>query len=208
MRRKGTLVAMFTTALVTLFAFSFAAGPAADASMESRSGVLWVTWILAGTIGIDRAFRDGGDGRLLEALLVAPASRAAIYYGRTASTYLFVLLIAAATLPLFLVLFAVTVPAAGAAWLAAVSALTLLGMTAAGVLLSAMTFALRGGEVLLRVLLLPLMIPALAAAVHGTSAVLAGGEPPARALVLLGAFDLVFLGAGHLLFEHVVEDQG
>ncbi len=206
MRRKGTLVAMATTALVTLFVFSFAIDPRRTEAAESRAGVLWVTWLLAGSVGIDRAFR--GDGRLLEGLLLAPAPRAALYYARTVSTFLFVFLIAAASLPMFLVFFDVSLGFAAVAWLAAMAGLALLGMSACGVLLSAMTWSLHGGDVLLRVLLLPMQLPAFAAAVSGTAAVLAGKEPDSRAILMLCAFDLVFLGAGHLLFEHVVDDIG
>ena len=168
--------------------------------------MLWVTWLLAGSVGIDRAFR--GDGRLLEGLLLAPAPRAAVYYARTVSTFLFVGLIAALSLPMFLVLFDVSISPSSIAWLAAMSALMLLGLSACGILLSAITWSLRGGDVLLRVLLLPMQLPAFAAAVSGTAAVLAGKEPDARVLAMLVAFDLLFLGAGHFLFEHVVEDIG
>jgi heme exporter protein B len=210
MARKGTLVAMGTTAVVTLFVFSFAIQmnviPPGRPQASVLAGVLWVTWLLAGTVGIDRAFR--GDGRVLEGLLLLPASRAALFYARTVSTFLFMLTIAAVSLPLFLIMFDAAVDAASAAWLAAVATLMLLGLAACGVLLSAMTWSLRGGDVLLRVLLLPMQIPAFAASVHGTTDVLSGRAPGVQAITMLLAFDLVFLGAGHFLFEHVVEDIG
>lgn len=206
MRRKGTLAAMGTTALVTLFVFSFAIDPTRTEAAQSRAGVLWVTWLLAGSVGIDRAFR--GDGRLLEALLLAPAARPALFYARVASVFLFVSAIALASLPLFFALFDVSLPFGAVLWLTGTALLALLGMAASGVLLSAMTWSLRAGDVLLRVLLLPMLLPAFAAAVNATSALLEGGSPSAEAFAMLGAFDLLFLGAGHLLFDHVTDDLG
>lgn len=210
MARKGTLIAMGTTALVTLFVFSFAIRmnqiPPGLPQASVLAGVLWVTWLLAGSVGIDRAFR--GDGRVLEGLLLAPAPRAALFYARVVSTFLFMLTIAAGSLPLFLLMFDATLGLGSLAWLAAVAVLMLLGLSACGVLLSAMTWSLRGGDVLLRVLLLPMQLPAFAASVHGTTEVIHGRPPGEHALTMLFAFDLVFLGAGHFLFEHVVEDIG
>lgn len=210
MARKGTLIAMGTTAVVTLFVFSFAIQmnliPPGRPQSSVLAGVLWVTWLLAGTVGIDRAFR--GDGRVLEGLLLLPAPRAALFYARTVSTFLFMLTIAAVSLPLFVGLFGAGIGPGAAVWLAAVAATMLLGLSACGVLLSAMTWSLPGGDVLLRVLLLPMQLPAFAAAVNGTTDVLAGNEPSLRALGMLVAFDFMFLGAGHFLFEFVVEDIG
>lgn len=208
LRRWNSIVPMALVALVTLFVFAFAVDPTRLELQRSRGGVLWVTLLTAATVGIDRAFRGDGDGRLLEGLLAAPVGRATLYYARVASTYLFILAMAAAVIPLFFLLYDQSVSAAGALWIAAAAALALFGFTTVGVLLSAMTWSLRGGDVLLRVLLLPVLLPAFAAAVDLTTRVLAGREPEPRALLVLLAFDLTFLGAGHLLFDHVVKDLG
>jgi heme exporter protein B len=197
-KRMDTILSMVVIALLTLFVFSFAIPPTREVLVETRGGIVWVTFLLAGVIGIDRAFRADGDGRVLEGLLLAPVGRTVIYYARVASTLLFVTCMEVVTLILFLVLFDQSLDLPG---LAAVS---LAGLAAT--LVSAMTWSLRGGEVLMRILLFPLLVPLVAAAVAVTNDAFAGRAPRAEPLGVICAFDLVFLGAGQLLFEHVVQD--
>lgn len=208
MRRKNTLVSMGMMALVTLFVFTFAIPPESTELDKASAGVLWTTLLLAATVGIDRAFRGDGEGRMLEGLLLAPVSRATIYHARVASTLLFVLAIAVPAFGLFVVFFNQSVTGTGLLWIAVTALGTLLGFVALGVLLSALTFSVRGGDVLLRVVLFPLLIPIFAAAVDATAKAFDGTAPDVRHAVLITAFDLTFLGAGHLLFDHGVQDLG
>jgi heme exporter protein B len=71
-----------------------------------------------------------------------------------------------------------------------------------------MASRVRAREVLLPLLLFPMMIPVLVAAVAATAAVLAG-DPMGDAgswIRLLIVFDLIFLVASLLAFEHVIEE--
>ena len=81
-----------------------------------------------------------------------------------------------------------------------------LGFLALGIVLSAMTWSLRGGDALLRILLFPMVIPVLGAAVRLTNGAFAGKPLDVPSLAVIAAFDLVFLGAGQLLFEQVVKN--
>lgn len=208
MRRKNTLVSMGTMALVTLVVFAFAVPPTSVELDEARSGVLWTTLLLAATVGIDRAFRAEGEGRLLEGLLLAPVSRATLYHSRVWSTFLFVLVIAAPSFGLFLILFNQSVTGQGALWIGVTAFGALFGFVALGVLLSALTFSVRGADVLLRVVLFPLLIPCFWAAVDATTLAFSGEAPRVTHAAMIVAFDLTFLGAGHLLFDHGVRDLG
>ena len=64
-----------------------------------------------------------------------------------------------------------------------------------------------GNEVLFPLLLFPLVIPVIIGTVTATSVVLGGGTlgEASAWLKLLCAFDIVFLVAGYLTFENVVE---
>jgi heme exporter protein B len=208
MRRKNTLVSMGMMALVTLMVFTFAIPPTSVELTQTRAGILWTTLLLAATVGVDRAFRGDGEGRLLEGLLLAPVSRPTLYHARVVSTLLFILTIAAPALVLFLVFFNIDVPGDRLLWIAGIAFGTIVGFVAVGVLLSALTFSVRGGDVLLRVVLFPLLIPIFGAAVDATTGAFDGLPPDAKHIVLICAFDLTFLGAGHLLFEHGVKDLG
>jgi heme exporter protein B len=210
LRRKDTLVSMALMALITLFLFSFAIDPLDDrvqAAMPTLSGgILWVTFVLAGTIGIDRAFRGDGDGRLLEALLIAPVTRATVYYAKVAATFAMVVLVAAVTLLLFFLLFNRSTDGDGLLIVGLAAFLGILGFVELGILLSAMTWSVAGGDVLLRILLFPMLIPVFYAAVSLTSHAFDGKPPTATELLILASFDVVFLGVGHLLFEHLVRE--
>lgn len=208
MRRKNTLVGMGMMAVVTLVVFAFAIPPISARVDEARAGILWTTILLAATVGIDRAFRADGEGRALEGLLIAPVARSAVFYARVVSTLLFVLVIAVPATFLFLLLFNQSLTGTAALHVAAVGIGALAGIVTLGVLLSALTFSIRGGDVLLRVVLYPLLIPVFYAAVDATARAFEGQSPGVRHAVLIAAFDLTFLGAGHLLFDHGVEDIG
>ena len=59
---------------------------------------------------------------------------------------------------------------------------------------------------LLRLLLMPLLIPFFKAVVALTTQALRGWEIGIREITMIVAFDLVYLAVGQLLFEHVVAD--
>lgn len=208
MRRKNTLVGMGMMALVTLVVFAMALPPTSARVDEVRAGVVWTTLLLAATVGIDRAFRADGEGRALEGLLLAPVSRAAIFYARVVSTFLFVLAIAVPAFLLFLVFFNQSLTREAALHVTLIALGALAGIVTLGVLVSALTFSIRGGDVLLRVVLYPLLIPIFLAAVDATVRAFEGQAPDVRHAVMIAAFDLTFLGAGHLLFDHGVKDIG
>ncbi len=204
-KRKETLIAMAMMSLITLFIFSVAMPPVQEVLEDTRGGILWVTFVLAGTVGIDRAFRGDGDGRLLTGLLLSPVGRGTVYYARITSTMLGVVLMEAMTLGLFMLLFDQSLEWEGLLVVVGVTLAATLGFVAVGVILSAMTWSLRGGDAILRILLFPLLIPLLSAAVHATNEAFAGRPIGFQPVAVIGAFDLVFIGAGQLLFEFVVD---
>ena len=82
-----------------------------------------------------------------------------------------------------------------------------IGFVTLGTFYSAMSSRSRAREVLLPLLLFPMLIPVLLAAVE-SSASLLGGDPMSEAgawVRLLGAFDIIFLVASLLAFEYVIE---
>lgn len=208
MRRKSTLLSMGVMGVITLFLFSFAIPPHEAVLEDTRAGILWVTFLFAATIGIDRAFRGDGDGSLLEGLLLAPLSRPTLYYARVTSTLLFVVFLQGLLLILFLVLFNQSPGVDGLLALISSAVLTDLGFVAIGVTLGAMTWSLPGGDVLLRIVLFPMLIPIFNVTVEIADNAFRGEMPSMLQLGALAAFDLLFLGAGHILFEHLVKDTG
>ena len=206
MHGKSTLVSMAVMGVTTLFLFSFAVPPQSVSIEDTRAGILWITFLLAATIGIDRAFRADGESGVLEGLLLTPVPRAVVYYGRVVGTTLLVLLLQTLLFVLFLVLFDQSLSADALLPLVVSVVAVDLAFVAAGVLVAAMTWSVPGGDVLMRVLLFPLLIPVFAMAVAVARDAFDGRPVSLGIVASLIAVDLVFLGAGHMLFEHLVDD--
>ena len=173
---------------------------------ESASGLLWVTLLLAGVLGLSRSFTQERDQGCIDGLLLTPVSRGVIYLGKMLSNTLFLTLILALLLPLFSLFFNVGLRGT---WgpLTVVLLGGTLGFTALGTLLGGITASLKGREVLLPILLFPLLVPLVVVVVQLSAQILEGaalGEQ-LQWLQLLAAFDAVFLIVSYLVFEYVME---
>lgn len=143
----------------------------------------------------------------MDALLVAPVAREAIFLGKALANFVFVLgvqLVALPALALFynLPLSVVVGP------LAAVMLLAAVGLTCVGTLFAGITSNTRMAELLLPVLALPFFVPIVLPAAQMTAKLLAGRpvEESLGWLRILLAFDLVFLYACTLAFPFTLED--
>ncbi|MGE3166059.1 MAG: heme exporter protein CcmB [Planctomycetota bacterium] len=206
MKRKDTLISMVLFSAVALMIFSFAIPPESQVGVAARAGLLWVTLLLAGTIGIDRAFRGEGQSRTLIGLLVAPVGRVTFYYARLTSTILLVAIMALVVLVAFCLLYNVSLDGWQMLGLAVTVLGGMIGFAAAGLTLSAMTRVIHGGEVLLRILLFPLLIPLFLASVQLTDRLFDGREIKIQSVVMIVAFDIIYTCAGQILFEVVMRD--
>lgn len=173
---------------------------------ESAAGLLWVTVLLAGVLGLSRSITTEREGGCMDGLLLTPVSRGVIYLGKMLSNTLFLAVMLALLLPLVSLFFAVGLRDT---WLPLMLVMLggVLGFTALGTLLGGMTASVRGREVLLPILLFPLLVPIVVAVVHLTGVILDGGNLAGqwRWLQLLGAFDAIYLIVSYLAFEYVME---
>lgn len=142
----------------------------------------------------------------MEALLLAPISRGSIFLGKMLGNWIFVLVMQCLLIPLFsLLFFAPAMDHFGE--MLALSALTALGFSSLGTLLSGLTTDVRFKEILLPILLFPLLIPLLLAAVRILAGILVGEgfQGELDWLKLLIGFDLIFLIIAYLTFDFVME---
>ncbi len=195
--------AMAVFAALALLIFSFALDLRGALARETAAGVLWTTLAFAGTLGLSRSFVREEQNGGMEGLLLAPIERVAIFFGKAGGNLLSLLLLALLLLPLGTVLF--DVPLLRPAVLG-VLVLGSVGYTAVGTLLAAMAVNTRAREVLLPILLLPLTIPLLIAAVRATGGLLAGLSlaDVGAWLRLLVVYDLVMIAVGMLTFPYAV----
>jgi heme exporter protein B len=204
-RTREILAAMVVFALIVILIFVFAFDLSVETRKNAAAGVIWVTLCFVGTIGLNRSMavekdRDGMDG-----LLLAPVDRTAIYFGKALANWVFLLVVAVIILPVYSLFNNTNLFSFG---LVGVVLLGSLGYILSGTLLSTLSLQLRTREMLLPVLLFPVVIPLLLAAIRATSILLLGGATTELNtwLWMLMIYDLVFLAVGIMVFDKTLEE--
>jgi heme exporter protein B len=200
------MVAIFAFGAAALLLFSFAIGPDSLALRQHAAGFLWLALLLASTLSLADSFEWEMEEQALEGLLLLPASARALYYGKAIANCAQLILLGAALVPVMVILYdAGTLRLFS---LLGVIALGAAGLSAPGTLYAAMTAQIRGRQTLLPLLLFPLVVPVLLAAVKATSLLILGDpmEQLRPWVRLLAAFAVIHWALGGLLFGRVVED--
>ena len=205
-RTRAQAVAVFVFGATALLLFSFAIGPNAAALREYAAGFLWLALLLSSTLTLSESFHAEMENSALEGLLLLPASPRALYYGKAVANAIQLIVLGIALVPVMIVLYD-----AGTMRLPTLVLIVILGgagLSAPGTLYAAMTSQIRAKQMLLPLLLFPLIVPVLLAAVKATSlAILGDPMQQGRAwLLLLLAFDGIYWSLCGLLFEKVVEE--
>ncbi len=205
LRSRELVSAMLVFALLVIFIFNFALELDAQARATVTAGVLWVTFTFAGTIGLNRSMAVEKDRGCLDGLLLAPVDRSAIYFGKMLSNLAFMLLMAVIILPVYSLFYNVNLFNPG---LLLVILLGSLGYVTVGTLLASMAVQARTRDILLPILLFPVVLPLLVAAVKASTVILSG-QPLADALAylnLLIVYDVIFIAVAFMVFDFVVEE--
>lgn len=204
LRTKEILSTMLIFVLLALFIFSFAFDLRVDNVGQVAPGVLWVAFVFAGVLGLNRSFVLETDKGCLDGLLMTPVDRSLIYFGKMIGNVIFILVVEVIGLPIFSVLFNLSLLRLD---VILIVLLGTIGFAGVGTLFSAMTANTRAREVLLPILLFPIVLPMIIAAVKATAGVLDG--VPLRELGnwlnLLVGFDVIFLALAYMTFDYVVE---
>ncbi len=204
-RSRELLSAMLVFALLVIFIFNFALELEPQTRSRVTAGVLWVTFSFAGTLGLNRSMAMEKDRGCLDGLLLAPVDRTAIYFGKALANLIFMLVVAAIVLPVYSVLYNVNLFRPG---LLLVILLGTAGYAAIGTLLASMAVQARTRDMLLPILLFPVAIPLLVAAVKASDGFLQA-LPMSDIwpwLNLLIVYDVVFTAVAFMVFEYVVEE--
>lgn len=205
LRSRELLSAMLVFALLVILIFNFAMELDAKARATITSGVLWVTFVFAGTLGLNRSMAMEKDRGCLDGLLLAPVDRSAIYFGKAIGNLVFMFIVEAIILPVYSVLYNINLFRPG---LLLVILLGSIGYVAIGTLLASMAVQTRTRDVLLPILLFPLVIPVLVAAVKASNGFLQGLEISEIMpwLNLLIVYDVIFTAIAFMVFDYVVEE--
>jgi heme exporter protein B len=196
LRSRDTVPAMLLFVVSALVVFHFALPEDASQSELASKGLLWVAIVFTALLGLTRAFVPEREQGILDALVLAPCDRSAIWLAKTISVMCFLLLAEVIAIPAFSLFFE---PVDGVT-IAAVL-LADIGIAAVGALLAAVAAASRTRELVLPLLFLPLAIPIVVGGV-GASVV----DEPARFLGFLGLYDAIFAIISWASFEYVVTE--
>jgi heme exporter protein B len=205
LRSRELLGAMLVFAFLVVLIFNFALELDFSTRETVTSGVLWVTFAFAGTLGLNRSMAVEKDRGCLDGLLLAPVDRSALYFGKASGNLVFMLIVEAIVLPLYSVLYGTNLFQPG---LLLVILLGSVGYVAVGTLLSSMAVQARTRDVLLPILLFPVVLPVLVSAVKASNGFLLGFEMAEiwPWLNLLIVCDVVFIAIAFMVFDYVVEE--
>jgi heme exporter protein B len=187
--------------------FNFSTDTSLVRPQDIAAGLIWMTLVFDGLLGVGRTFHLESEDGALQGMLMSPAPKDAIFLGKTISNFALLYVVALLVLGVFMLFFGLEI---GSNPLAVLLALALgsLGFVALGTLFAAVSSGTRLGETVLPILVFPLLVPMVIYGAGATGRLLAG-RPVAEVagnLRMLGAFALVALGAGAVLFRFVVED--
>jgi heme exporter protein B len=205
-RARELLNTTFVFALVVVVMFSFAFDPTAAESRRFGPGLLWIALLFAGSLMLQPSFAREHANDTLDALCLAPVSPFAILLGKILANVIFLGACEVLLLPIFAVFYNVAlIPVLGR--LVFVLALGTFGLAVTGTVFSAVAAQARMRELLLPLLLLPVLVPLLLAAVEATAGLLSDTpEMQTTWIELLVGFDVMFLTVSWLLSDFLLQE--
>lgn len=205
--RAVTVATVFFSAIV-LVLLAFAVGANDAVLAEVGPGVLWVALAFAGVISSAQGYAAEHEDGAFEQLLLYPVPRASIYLGKLLANWLYTAALGLLLLPTTALLYGLSVPVRGWPVLIATVALGTLGFALISTFYAALTSSLRARESLLPVLMFPVVVPILLAAVRATDATVRLDDLAAARdwLQLLTGFDLVYAVTCTAIFAYLTDE--
>ena len=205
-RTKESLNAAGAFAVAILLLFSFAFDIALGETREFAGGLLWLVFAFAGALVFNRGFARELPNECLDALLSSPLSASSLLIGKAVANFATLLLVELLSLCVFGIFYNIRWWVHGGQ-LAVVFALATWGIATLGAVFGALTVNLRLRELMLPVIVYPLLIPLLIAAIELTNG-LFGSQPLSEGQLLWGrvllVFDIVFTALALLLADTIL----
>lgn len=205
-RSRDRVISMllFSALVAVVFHFALPDGTS-EQIVDNAAGLLWVAYVFAAIIGLNRSFALELENDAFSGLALAPGERGWIFVGKATANFVLIGFVQAATAVIFSLAFDLDL-LPHAAGLMGIGVLGNLGLCTAGTLFAAMSVRTRFREVLLPILLLPALFPVLAGAVSATRALLIDGSIPFNAIQLLIVIDGIYAVIAFLGFEYLLDE--
>jgi heme exporter protein B len=205
LQTKEAFSASFVFSVIVLVIFNFTLDLTSAEALKLGAGFLWVAFAFGGILALNRSFALEQDENCSQGLLLAPVDRGGIYIGKFLANVIFMLVTEIILLPLFAVFFNVDIMERFFLLLL-ILVLGTVGFSSVGTVFSAIAAQTRMREVMLPILLLPITVPVLIAAVETTAYALGAQEEASFWFKLLVVYDVVFVTVSFLTFEFVIQE--
>lgn len=168
-------------------------------------GIFWVTVIFAVILGLNRSLAAEREQGNLDAMLISPIHRSAIFVGKALANFLFAFIIGLILLPVITILFNINLFDLR---VILVLFMGVIGISGIGTLLAAMAVQTRSRETLLPIIMLPALLPVVLSVVRATNGIVNGSPDDLWMgwLSFLALIDLLYLMLSYFAFPFVVED--
>ncbi len=189
-RRRADVLSTLFFFIIVVSLFPLGIGPESQLLRSIAPGVVWVAALLASMLSLSRVFENDYHDGTLEQMLLTPQPLVLVVLGKVLAQWLVSEVPLALVAPLLGVQFDLE---PRTLWILFIS--LLIGtpiLSLIGAIGAALTLGLRGGGVLIAVLILPLYVPVLIFGAGAVDASITGGTVQAN-LYLLAAFFLLAL---------------
>lgn len=204
-RSREIFSVMLVFSLLVVFISNFALDLNPKTQREITAGMLWITFTFAANLGLNRSMAIEKENNCLDGLLLAPVDRTAILFGKIIGNMLFILMVEVIMVPLFSIFNNVNLLNPG---FLITLVLGSIGYVTVGTFLSTITVQTRTGNLLLPILQFPIVLPVIISAVRASTFFLQ--DQPMDLiwpnLNLIIAFNVIYLAAGYILFDYLVEE--
>ena len=210
-RTKEMLTSMGIYALLVIIVYGAALAQTSQTTdvLQMSGGLLWALIVFTSLLGLNRSFAHEKEQGCMEGILLVPMDRSVVFLAKSTSNLLFLLVVEVIAVPLYWVFFSSFAAPADTGWLLVVPLVVgSIGIAGIGTMLSTITAATRGKDVMLALLFVPVIFPLLYACVSATTCALVGGDVFAdgffTSLALGAGYDVIMILASWVLYDFVV----
>ena len=198
MRTKEVVNASLVFAILLVIVFSFIMEPGSEVEKKIAGGIFWMAVTFSGILGLNKTMMSELEGGNFEALMLAPVDKSAIFFGKVISNMLVLILLEIILIPLFLVFYSINI----------VSHPLMIAVLLVGTLFSMISVRTNSREIMLPLLLLPIMIPILIAAILSTNIFISGSDIiySYNWIKLTAVFDIIFTAVIFGIFSAIIEE--
>jgi heme exporter protein B len=208
LRTLESVPGMMLFAVTTFVVFHFALNQS-SVDGDLAAGILSVTLLFAAMLGVNRLFVADEEQGGFDAFLLAPVDRSTLFVAKALALLVYLVLLEVVAVPAFGLLLLAPPLWQALPDLLGVLLLVDVGVAVIGTLVAALAVRTRARDLLGPLLALPLLVPIVIGGARAMSPLLAAthaGGSPARWLLLLGLYDLVFGLIAYAVFDFLVED--